>query len=132
MEQLKAGAKSSTNLVPSATKKPVSSRNFFCERLLISFILRRTKLEKRIVFAQDVNKNKEMWQSDDAIEDYRKEIEESWIESAKAAAESGADIGGIIGKTLGGPAGEAIGRAAGAVIGGVVSIGRSIWRGIFG
>ncbi len=99
---------------------------------LLAYILRRTKLEKRIVFAQDVNKNKEMWQSDDAIEDYRKEIEESWIESAKAAAESGADIGGIIGKTLGGPAGEAIGRAAGAVIGGVVSIGRSIWRGIFG
>ena len=39
ISQWKASDKSSTSFVPSATKNPVSSRNFFCERLVMSFIL---------------------------------------------------------------------------------------------
>ena len=39
ISQLNASDKSSTSFVPSATNNPVSSRNFFCERLVMSFIL---------------------------------------------------------------------------------------------
>ena len=86
---------------------------------LLAFILRHTKAEKRAVFAQDINKDKKMWEDDDKLEDYRTEIRESMWESVKSTASKGADIGGDIGSIFGG-AGRAIGTVAGAVVGGVI------------
>lgn len=56
---------------------------------LLAFILRHTKSEKRIVFAEDINKAEEMWKSDDKLEDYQREIKKSFIESALEAVGKG-------------------------------------------
>ena len=90
---------------------------------LLTFILRHTKKEKRAVFMQDINKKDEMWEKDDKLEDYQKEIKksfmESLVESASKGATQGANIGGAIG-SLFGKAGEAVGRTVGGVVGGIV------------
>lgn len=49
---------------------------------LMLHILEHTKEEKRVVFTQDINKEKKMWEEDDGLRDYKKEIKESFIESA--------------------------------------------------
>lgn len=84
---------------------------------LMLHILRHTKQEKRAVFAQDMNKDKDVWENDDKREDYRSEIQETMWESVKSSAAKGADVGENIGAVLGGPAGRAAGRAVGTVVG---------------
>lgn len=54
---------------------------------LLAFILRHTKAEKRAVFVQDMNKNKDMWQDDDRLENYKQEVENSLWESIKTVGE---------------------------------------------
>lgn len=87
---------------------------------LLAFILRHTKKEKRIVFAQDINKQKAMWEKDDRLENYQQEIKQSFIDSIVETASKGADIGGDIGRAIAGDLGEKVGKAVGTVIGGVV------------
>lgn len=48
---------------------------------LLTFILRHTKKEKRIAFAPNINQKKEMWEKDDRLQDYQKEVEKSLLES---------------------------------------------------
>ncbi|HAT2610091.1 TPA: GTP-binding protein [Kluyvera intermedia] len=89
---------------------------------LFAYILRKTKEEKRIVFANDVNKKETMWEKDDKLEDYQKEIKETFIESltksVSKGASSGSDIGGSIGGIFG-KSGEVLGRVVGGVAGGI-------------
>jgi predicted GTPase len=59
---------------------------------LLAFILRHTKEEKRGVFAQDINKNKKMWEDDDELEDYREEIKSTLWESIQDIASKGIGI----------------------------------------
>lgn len=99
---------------------------------LFLFILRHTKKEKRAVFAQDMNRNEEMWKKHDEVADYEKEIKKSFTESVMDGISTGADIGGKIGKQIGIPGAETAGKAIGAVIGGVVSVVSSVVSGIFG
>ena len=91
---------------------------------LLVHILRHTKKEKRAVFAQDINRNTEMWKDDDRLEDYREEIQKTMWESVTESASKGADIGGSIGKALGA---ETVGRVLGAVAGGVVGFFKSLF-----
>lgn len=100
----------------SSTQKPYNLSK------LLAHILRHTKEEKRAVFAQDINKDKEMWEDDDQLEDYRTEIRESMWESVKSSASKGADIGGEIGSIFG-----SAGRAVGKVVGGAVG---AVWGGL--
>lgn len=90
---------------------------------LFAYILRKTKEEKRIVFANDVNKKETMWEKDDKLEDYQKEIKETFIESltksVSKGASSGSDIGGSIGGIFG-KSGEVLGRVVGGVAGGII------------
>lgn len=83
---------------------------------LFAFILRHTKKEKRSAFINDVNTNKEIWEDDDRLGDYRREIKQSLWDSIKDSASKGADIGGSIGKIFGM---ETIGRAAGTFVGAI-------------
>lgn len=96
-------------------KEGSSTQNPYNLSKLLAHILRHTKEEKRAVFAQDINKDKKMWEDDDKLEDYRTEIRESMWESVKSSASKGADIGGEIGGIFG-----SAGRAAGKVVGGIV------------
>ncbi len=50
---------------------------------LMLHILRHTKSEKRVIFAQDINKDAEMWRHNDDLQDYQKEIEKSFLDSVK-------------------------------------------------
>ena len=84
---------------------------------LLAFILRHTKKEKRIAFAQDINKNKKVWAHDDKLENYRAEIKKSFIESVRDGAATGAAIGSIFG-----PVGTKAGAIVGALIGGISSL----------
>ena len=59
---------------------------------LLAFILRHTKKEKRIVFAQDINKQKAMWEKDDRLENYQQEIKQSFVESAVEVIKKGVEI----------------------------------------
>lgn len=60
---------------------------------LMLFILQHTKQEKRAVFAQDMNKDSNMWKDDDRLSDYRGEIRNIFLESITDGASTGADIG---------------------------------------
>jgi uncharacterized protein len=90
---------------------------------LLAFILRHTKQEKRIVFAQDVNKDQKVWADDDGLENYRVEIAETFVDSVMNNAGVGAEIGE---KILGGLKGKILG----AIAGGLVGAGKSAWNGV--
>jgi uncharacterized protein len=95
---------------------------------LLVFILRHTKAEKRAVFVQDINKNEEMWKSDDRKENYRKEIKESFMDSLVGSMEKGASIGRDIGNLVGlGGVGAFVGGAVGAVSSVLSSVFSSWW-----
>lgn len=59
---------------------------------LLLTILQHTKAEKRAVFAQDLNNNKEMWADDDKLKDYRKETRDTMWDSVKAVVSKGVDV----------------------------------------
>lgn len=93
---------------------------------LLAHILRHTKPEKRAIFMQDLNKNDQMWEKDDELEDYKAEIKKTLLESVISSASKGAEIGAGIGKIFGG-AGEVVGRVIGGAIGGFAGGIRSIF-----
>lgn len=105
-------------------KEGNSTQNPYNLSKLLAHILRHTKEEKRAVFAQDINKDKKMWEDDDKLEDYRTEIRESMWESVKSSASKGADIGGEIGGIFG-SAGRVAGKVVGGIIGGVWGLVKS-------
>lgn len=86
---------------------------------LLYFIVQHTPENKRLVYMGNTSNNEEMWQDNDELKDYNKEIKQSFMEAVKEYAGDGADIGGQIGSIFG-KAGEAIGRTAGALVGGLV------------
>lgn len=94
---------------------------------LLMFIVNHTKTEKRAVYANDINRDETMWESDDELEDYRAQIQKSLWESVQAAAATGGEIGAEIGSFFG-PVGTIVGKAIGTVGGAVVGF----FRGLFG
>lgn len=96
---------------------------------LLMFIVNHTKPEKRAVYANDINRDETMWESDDELEDYRSNVQKSIWDSVASSAKTGGDIGEEIGSFLGiGTTGKILGRAAGSIVGGVVGF----FRGLFG
>ena len=94
---------------------------------LLYYIVKSTPTEKRAVYANNVNRDNNMWKDSDELMDYgretRKTILDSVIEGASKGAEIGGEIGGIFGS-----AGETIGKVAGTVIGGTWSLIKSVFR----
>ncbi len=86
---------------------------------LFLHILRHTPTEKRVIYVDNMNNDPKMWESDDGMEEYRKEIHNSFIDSIKEGVSKGSEIGGMIGGIFG-SAGERIGNVVGSVVGGVV------------
>lgn len=93
---------------------------------LLAFILRHTKVEKRAVFFQDINRDKEMWKDDEDIVKHGKEIRTSLMESLVESASRGADIGADIGKIFGG-----VGETAGRIVGGAIGVVGGIIKSVF-
>lgn len=95
---------------------------------LMMYIIKALPPKKRLVIAENANREKEMWTKSDQLEDYQEEIKKSLVESVCEGAEKGGDIGGNIGGAIGGlfgSVGERIGEGVGKVVGSVVG-------GIFG
>ncbi len=86
---------------------------------LLAHILRHTKKEKRIVFAKEINQNQKVWESDDRLKDYQKEVKQSFIESFVANVSKGL-----------GKAAEVVGSVVGTVVDGLASAGRAIVSGV--
>ena len=86
---------------------------------LLYYIVKATPSEKRVVYANNINEDAEMWKDDDELFDYGEETRRSIFESVVEGASRGAEIGGAFGRIFG-VAGEIIGRGLGAVFGGVV------------
>ena len=82
---------------------------------LLAYVLRNTRDEKRIVIAQNMNKDKKVYTRDDGRSDYKGEIKDTIGKCLKYAA-AGAAIGEKIGSPFG-PVGKAIGTGIGAVVG---------------
>jgi len=96
---------------------------------LLYFIVKNTPNEKRLTYANNISKKKEMWEDDDELIDYKKEIQKSFEDSL---GEIGKEIGEIfnLGKT-----GEAIGKSIGKTIDTVKEIASSVgsfFSGLFG
>lgn len=89
---------------------------------LLYFIVKNTPSKKRLSYVDNISDNKEMWEYDDGLKDYTKEVQKSFtetvVECASKGAEIGADIGGFFGKT---------GRTIGAAVGGFVGVIKSIF-----
>lgn len=85
---------------------------------LMYLIVKNTPNKKRLLLADNISKDEEMWKDDDEIQDYNNKIRQSFaesvVETAKSGAEIGAEIGSVFGKT-----GETLGRVAGGVVGAV-------------
>ena len=94
---------------------------------LLYYIVKATPSEKRAVYVDHINGDKQMWEDDDELIDYGKETRNTIFNSIVEGATNGADIGETIGSVFG-TVGSKIGRVAGGFIGGVVGF----FGGLFG
>ena len=91
---------------------------------LLAHILQHTKKEKRIVFAQEINQNKKVWENNDKLRDYQKEVQQNFIDSLKVNLTKGIEVlSNIVGGVVDGLV--SVGRAASSIISGGVSFVRS-------
>ena len=85
---------------------------------LLYFVVKNTPTEKRLSYVNNLSQNKEMWQDDDDLMNYREETRKSFIETIKDTAVAGGDIGREIGEIFGmGKTGEVIGKVVGTAAG---------------
>lgn len=98
---------------------------------LLYYIISYTPKEKRAIYVDNINRNREMWEDDDELEDYRKGIMESIVESVSEYASYGADVGETLGGLFG-EKGRTVGKVVGAVAGGVVGAVKGVVGGVLG
>ena len=98
---------------------------------LLYYIVKATPSEKRAIYVNNINENREMWRDDDKLLDYGEATRKSIFESIREGASTGADIGGAIGSIFG-SAGETIGRGLGGVVGGFIGGAIGAIGGLFG
>lgn len=95
---------------------------------LLYYIVTMTPVKKRLIYMDNVSKDKAMWKDNDDLKDYRKEIEKSWFETVVESASAGAELGGKIGSFFG-SAGETVGKIIGGVAGAVCGVIDSLLSG---
>jgi len=92
---------------------------------LLYFIVKNTPTEKRLSYVNNLSDDKEMWEDDDNLKDYTKEVQSSFIETIVETAKAGGEIGKELGEIFGlGKTGEVLGK----VVGGVVGVAKSLWN----
>ncbi len=100
---------------------------------LLYYIVQATPAQKRAVYVDKINQNKEVWKSNDELLDYGKKTRQSMlnslVESISDGAATGANILGDIGSVFG-EVGENVGRFVGTVSGGVIGGVKGIVTGI--
>lgn len=86
---------------------------------LLYYIVKSTPSEKRMIYANNINDDTDVWKDDDELLDYGEETRKNILDSVAEGASKGADIGGNIGSIFG-RTGEKVGRVVGTVVGGVM------------
>ena len=92
---------------------------------LMYAIVKATPSEKRAIYVDNINKDPEMWRSDDGLRAYREETSKSIVQSIGetiSATYTGYKTGAAIRGAIGGPIGAAIGGAIGAIGGFIGSL----------
>ncbi len=95
---------------------------------LLYYIIQHTPKEKRLVYVDNAAKEEYLWQDNDELKDYTKEIKKSWLETIEEYAAKGADIGGSFGRIFG-RTGEKIGRTVGEWAGRAYAVAEKILGG---
>lgn len=91
---------------------------------LLLFIVKNTPKEKRLSYVDNLSDEKEMWEDDDELQNYKEETQKSFQEVAKHLA-SNATVGATAGAAIGSVipiVGTAIGAAVGATLGVVAGL----------
>lgn len=86
---------------------------------LLSFIIKHTPQEKRIIYANNINKNPAVWQHNDELQNYNEEIKKEIhvsLSSGLSGAAKGAVIGASVGSIIPG-VGTVVGAAVGTALG---------------
>ena len=86
---------------------------------LLYLIIQHTPKKKRLIYAQNVSRDAEVWKDNDTLKNYGEEIRKSFVDTVIDCASEGADLGGELGGLFG-KAGELFGMVAGGVVGAVV------------
>ncbi len=93
---------------------------------LLAFIVKYTPSEKRLSYVNNINNDKSIWESDDGLEDYRKEVQNSFSETILDGMANGVDIGMKIGSHFG-----TVGKVFGGAVGGILGTVGGFFKGIF-
>lgn len=93
---------------------------------LLSFIIKHTPEEKRIIYSNNINQNPQVWQRNDALEDYNQEIYRELNISLNSCL-SGTAKGAVAGATVGSLI-PVVGTALGATIGAAIGFVGSFFR----
>ena len=105
----------------------VQSKPYNLSKLLY-YILEATPIKKRAIYVNNLNPDTTMWEENDEIMDYNREVGKNIVESVIGFASGGGELGEKIGVLIGGPTGGVIGRVVGTVLG---AIG-GFFAGLFG
>jgi predicted GTPase len=94
---------------------------------LMYLIVKHIPSKKRLLIADNISKDQEMWKDSDELKDYATEIRSSFFEAIKDGMEVVGEIGRELGEKIGmGLAGETVGKVVGAVGGAVTYVFESI------
>lgn len=99
---------------------------------LMLFIIEHTPKKKRLVYAQNMSKDPEVWKDSDEIKDYHEEIKKSFIDSVHDCAEEVSGFLSDVGEEFLGSPGRVAGKIVGGIIGGVAGAVGSLLDHIFG
>ena len=89
---------------------------------LLYYIIRLTPKNKRLPYIENINKNPAMWEDDDNLKNYKKDIISELSDAIEEGVTKGSSIGGTIGELILGEKGKTIGKIAGAAAGAVTGL----------
>ena len=99
---------------------------------LLSYIIKATPKEKRIVYVNNINRDAEMWEHDDDLADYSESIHQSFAETWKDEVSKGSKFWGDVGGAIAGDFGRTIGGVIGGVGGAVCGVFKGIGHALSG
>ncbi|MGN0691753.1 MAG: GTPase family protein [Oscillospiraceae bacterium] len=99
---------------------------------LMLFIIEHSPKEKRLVYAQNMSKDPDVWKDSDEIRDYHKQIKNSFEETFRSSISKGVETGAEIGEALFGTPGKILGGFIGGVAGAVGGFVKGLAGGLFG
>lgn len=105
----------------------VQSKPYNLSKLLY-YILEATPIKKRAIYVNNLNPDTTMWEENDEIMDYNREVGKNIVESVIGFASGGGELGEKIGVLIGGPTGGVIGRVVGTVLGAIGGFFAGLFR----